>query len=552
MGVSRARILGVCVAAVVACSGSKKTGTEAPESREVTIFVTTELKGQIEPCGCTSDPLGDLARTARLIDAARSGKRRVVHVDGGSLLFSSVDIPETRLQQESLRADLLSETMRKIGVDAVGLGPYDLARGPGPIEIPRMAANLEGGEVPLAEPEVIDAGGVKIGIFGVVDPEAVSSWVKAGPAAPAAASAVKKLQAAGARVIIGLLHMPRAAAAELAREVPGIDFAIIGAAAPSDPEKVIYEPTRAGDTWLIQPADRGQVVSRLDLTVRGKGAFSDAIGPARARIEIADLEESIADLAGKLEGWKKAADADPAFIDRKQRELASMRARVARLEKSPLDVPESGPHFVLEQVRIARGLPCSPPVVAAKKEYDRAAGKANLAAAAGKKPPPPPEGQAGYVGIEECSMCHGKATEQWKTTVHGRAWDTLVKLGKEHHLDCVYCHVTGFDKPGGSNLAYNESLRDIQCEVCHGPGSKHVEADGKGHIVKTPQESLCITCHNEEHSDTFQFEAYLRDVTGEGHGAEFRAKLGDGPTGGELRRAALEKAGLEIGEGCPK
>lgn len=545
-------VVSLSALALAACSGSKKRDTPA-KAREVTIFVTTEIKGQIEPCGCTSDPLGDLSRTAQLINSARKGKRGVVHIDGGSLLYSSIDIPEAMVGQETLRARLLADTMKKLGVDAVGLGPYDFSRGAGAITIARDAANLPpGAKIPREEPRVIDAGGVKVGVFGVVAPGSVSSWIQAGPAAPAARAAIARLESAGADVIIGLLHMPRAAAIKLAREVEGIDFAVIGQEAPSDPAKVSDEAIRAGDTWLVQPADRGQVVSRLDLTVRGKGPFSDAIGAARAKVEIADLRDKVADLEKKLEGWKAAPDADPGFVATKARELEDARARLARLEKSPLDIPESGPWFVLEQIRIAKGLPCSSDIVAAKRAYDRAAGEANVKAAAGKKPAPAPPGQASYVGIESCGECHGKALKQWKTTVHERAWDTLVELGKQNHLDCIYCHITAFDQPGGSNLVVNESLRDIQCEVCHGPGSRHVEADGKGHIIKTPARDRCVKCHNEEHSDTFQFEAYLRDVTGPGHGEAFRETLGDGPTGHELRKAALEKAGLSIGEGCPK
>jgi hypothetical protein len=556
MGAAKARILTILAVAgslaATSCSGSKKRDTPA-SAREVTIFVTTELKGQIEPCGCTSDPLGDLARTAQLINAARQGKPGVVHVDGGSLLFGSVEIPETLIGQEALRAGLLADTIKKIGVDAVGLGPYDFSRGVDAIAIPRAAANLgDDAKIPRQEPRVIDAGGVKVGVFGVVAPEAVSAWVEAGPAAPAAAAAIAKLEAGGAEVIVGLLHMPRAAAIRLAREVEGIDFAVIGQEAPADPARVSDEAIRAGDTWLVQPADRGQVITRLDLTVRGKGAFSDAIGAARAEVEKADLKETIGDLESRLEGWRAAPDADPAFVAAREKELAAARARLAKLEKSPLEIPASGPWFVLEQIRIAKGLPCASEVVAAKRAYDRAAGAANVKAAAGKKPEPAKPGEASYVGIEECSTCHGKAEKQWKGTVHAGAWETLEKLGKQNHLDCIYCHVTGFDKPGGSNLAFNESLRDIQCEVCHGPGGKHVEADGEGHIQLTPTRDLCVVCHNEEHSDTFDFEPYLRDVTGPGHGEKFRERLGDGPTGGELRRAALEKAGLEIGDGCSK
>jgi RecJ-like exonuclease len=194
-------------------------------------------------------------------------------------------------------------------------------------------------------------------------------------------------------------------------------------------------------------------------------------------------------------------------------------------------------------------------VVSAKAEFNKAAGEANVKAAADKKPPAPAEGKAGYVGTEECSMCHSKEQKFWEATKHAGAWETLEKLGKEFNLDCTYCHVTGFGKPGGSNLAVNEDLRDVQCEICHGPGSIHVDEDGyekPSTMMMNLKEDLCVECHSKEHSDTFDFKAYLRDVTGKGHAAKFRKKLGDGPTGKELREAGLKKAGAYLGAGCPK
>ena len=152
-------------------------------------------------------------------------------------------------------------------------------------------------------------------------------------------------------------------------------------------------------------------------------------------------------------------------------------------------------------------------------------------------------------------MCHSAAVEFWKTTKHAQAWETLEHLGKQWSYDCINCHVTGFDKPGGSNLAHNEPLRDVQCEQCHGPGSLHVDADGpdkKKLITRLPAETVCGQCHTPEHSDTFEMKAYLRDVTGPGHGEEFRKTLGEGPTGGSLRSAALKKAARSIGKNCPK
>jgi hypothetical protein len=43
--------------------------------RRLTIFYTAEIHGTPEPCGCTSDPLGDVARYAALV-ARRRGARR--------------------------------------------------------------------------------------------------------------------------------------------------------------------------------------------------------------------------------------------------------------------------------------------------------------------------------------------------------------------------------------------------------------------------------------------------------------------------------------------
>jgi hypothetical protein len=129
--------------------------------------------------------------------------------------------------------------------------------------------------------------------------------------------------------------------------------------------------------------------------------------------------------------------------------------------------------------------------------------------------------------------------------VHASAWKTLVAVGKQDDYKCVSCHVTGYGQVGGSSLGHTDHLRDVQCEVCHGPGSAHVAAEGLEEPLAlsagTPA-STCTTCHTEQHSDTFQYEAYLRDVLGPGHGAAARKKLGDGPTGHTLRSNALARA----------
>jgi hypothetical protein len=145
--------------------------------------------------------------------------------------------------------------------------------------------------------------------------------------------------------------------------------------------------------------------------------------------------------------------------------------------------------------------------------------------------------------------CHPKAVALWKTTVHAHAWKTLVDDGRAFSLDCFACHVTGAGEPErkGATLCKPEPLTDVQCEVCHGPASAHVAAGGiedTPSVIKRREPDFCATkCHTPQHSDTFALEAYLRDILGEGHGAKRRAELGAGPTGHELRQAALRRAG---------
>src|ERR1051326_7284835 len=66
------------VAAAACCSKSEVKGGGSgaegapPTKPTFTLFALAEMRGQIGPCGCTSDPLGDISRTAKVITDARA------------------------------------------------------------------------------------------------------------------------------------------------------------------------------------------------------------------------------------------------------------------------------------------------------------------------------------------------------------------------------------------------------------------------------------------------------------------------------------------------
>jgi hypothetical protein len=537
-------------------SGSTAEGAKPPLKPGLTIFLSSELKGTTEPCGCNSDPLGDLARTSQIVAEAKK-QGPVIFLDGGSTLYTQVNVSDGILAQEQLKSTLIEKTFADyINVAALGLGPYDLGEGAAKVRPARHAVNLapEAG-VALEAPAIIDAGGMKVGVFGVVSPVAMKTvGLEAGEAAPAATKAIAELKGKGAQVIVALAHMTKDESRALAQAAPGIDFLLIGQNLP-EPDQVRHEAMQVGDTWLFRPANRGQYLSRLRLTRRGEGPFADAVGEVRAAIEIDSLSVELQTLTSDLEKWEADPNGDKAFIANKKKEFKELSERKATLETSALQAPAKGNYFTLGQLKINKALDCQPEVVAAKQAYDKSAGEANVKAAKAE-PPAAPKGAATYVGIEECEMCHKEAVEFWKKTKHAKAWHTIEMVNKQFNFDCISCHVTGFQKPGGSSIGFNEPLRDVQCEQCHGPGSLHVDAEGEEEkrktIVSRPEESVCMECHTKEHSDTFDFEPYLRDVTGPGHAPALRASLGDGPTGLELRSAALKKAGAGIGNHCPK
>src|SRR6185503_4942863 len=65
-----------------------KTGPAPSEgTRRLVLFYTAEVHGAVEPCGCTSDPLGDISRLAAVMADARRGGTAVALLDAGSLLY---------------------------------------------------------------------------------------------------------------------------------------------------------------------------------------------------------------------------------------------------------------------------------------------------------------------------------------------------------------------------------------------------------------------------------------------------------------------------------
>ena len=503
------------------------------EPRRLTLFYTAEIHGTLEPCGCTSDPLGDLARYAALVrTAARSGP--VLLLDGGGLSFPESSGAKEKMPN-ALRARFLGRTMGELGTFAAGLAENDLCGG-AEVVPSRLAVNLSGSRA-VAPSILKTVGGIRVGIFGVADPTlAVQLGAKAEDPVIAAKAEVARLRRAGAELVIALAPIDRPLARRLARAALP-DLVVLGRQVGNGQARA----EQVGTTFLVAAAEELQRVGRLDVVLRAAGPLTDAGGPQAAALRRVEIDQAATRLDEELKRWSTGSG-DPAFIAAKRRERQALADERKRLD-APWSPPASGNYFTNRLIPLRRSLPRDSKVAAEMRHLDGEVAAINLRNAA---PPAPREpGRAYFVGDAKCAACHKEALAFWKTTVHATAWKTLVEVGKQNDYRCIGCHVTGYAQVGGSTLGHTDHLRDVQCEVCHGPGSTHVEAKGLEEppaVQRTTPASTCTGCHTTQHSDTFQYEAYLRDVLGPGHGGSARKKLGDGPTGHVLRSAALGRA----------
>ncbi len=121
-----------------------------------------------------------------------------------------------------------------------------------------------------------------------------------------------------------------------------------------------------------------------------------------------------------------------------------------------------------------------------------------------------------YVGSAVCAGCHPGQYEryrQYSKKAHSSRGVKLMAKGltPEELASCYGCHTTGYGKPGGfTDFAATPELADAGCEVCHGPGSAHVDAGGDPALIKNKLAMAdCEGCHNAERVRNFNFKPML-------------------------------------------
>ncbi|MCX7031950.1 MAG: bifunctional UDP-sugar hydrolase/5'-nucleotidase [Spirochaetes bacterium] len=280
-------------------------GTAGAEERLLTIVHTNDMhshlqgfspEGDFSPLVTGNDAtIGGISRLASLIRGVRAGRANpVLAIDAGDFLMGSLFHMVSREEAVELRL------LKAIGYDAVGLGNHEFDLMPDGLARILSAAYDRGG-LPLVvfssavfdaksskddslqqafdrglvkRHAVIDAGGLKVGLFGVIGDEAAevspfASPVTFRPAAEVAKEMVTLLREQEKVDLVvcishsGLWADPEKSEDELlAKAVPGIDIIISG-----HTHTRIDKPRVAGSTIIVQAWEHGKQLGVLDLAI---------------------------------------------------------------------------------------------------------------------------------------------------------------------------------------------------------------------------------------------------------------------------------------------
>ncbi|HET9934446.1 MAG TPA: multiheme c-type cytochrome [Polyangiaceae bacterium] len=483
------------------------------------------MAGALEPCGCVKDMLGGANHAAAYLDSHRDTQALVLAA--GPLLFAEPSLSPERRTQDEWKAEALARSLAGMGLKAWAPGANDFAAGAAKLKqltdggpLP-LAANLRVADAALSASAVFQVGAIKVGVAGASLPKhqgKLPEGVNVEEPLAALRAQAAELVRQGTSLRVALLSMPRGEAMRLAELVPDFQVVLVGKGADqgetNDPPS---PPSRVGSTLVVEAPNHLQSFYVVDLFVKdGRFIFANADQAAEQRNE---LDSQIKDLADRITSAERAG-AQKADLEARRADLEKLRAKRASLGKS--DKPPNESHYRAELVEVRDRLGDDAAVQKRMNEYYRRVNDYNREAFKDKLPPPVAENQSSYVGVEACATCHRSAYEFWQRTGHSRAYPTLQRQFKEYNLDCVGCHVTGYEQPGGSTVTHVDKLTGVQCEVCHGPGSRHVkDITNPAFIVAKPDPAtLCAAkCHHPPHvNPDWNFATALPHIVGKGHG----------------------------------
>lgn len=228
----------------------------------------------------------------------------VLVLDAGDTLFGQM----LALQSEG---QVIVEAMNAMGYDAMAVGQMDLAKGVDTLlarakeaRFAILSCNLVGAQdqKPIFQPyAILERGGVRFGLIGVTEPEALQSpGVREVAQVLDPVASVKKYLAeleGQSDVLIVLSHLGLERDRALAQAVPEIDLIVGGKS-----RRLMSAPDIVGNTIITQMGYDGEWLGRLDVTLDAQRQLRD---PQTTVIELGPDVADDAELKALVEAYKE-------------------------------------------------------------------------------------------------------------------------------------------------------------------------------------------------------------------------------------------------------
>ncbi len=451
----------------------------------------------------------------------KSSTNPVITLDAGALLFKSTRLTLNRVPQEKATAEGIVKAYNMIGYDAVGIGMNELAAGlaflkelAAQASFSWISSNLvdkSSLQAIFKEHLILSAGSIKVGVIGLTNPQGQSllaekhhvkilSWQKSLP------SILQSINDK-ADLIVLLSNLSNADNKEIAQKHPEIQIILQSGVSRSN-----LRPTPLNNTILTQSEKQGKYVGIMDINWQPSKSWPD-MSPKQLIQKNQEFDRLNWQLGKykKFENPSNDLQIDPAklraykrLIQRKkelQRELDKLQSTINQRQNN------TGPPstFTNRFVAMRIAMPDQKEVLTIVQDINQKIAKLDRQQKTKKVTRNPL-----YVGFKKCQPCHPKEVSSWSNSKHARSLESLIKNKKQNDLNCLPCHVTSvsLNNPTVALQLPNE-LKNVGCEVCHGPGKNHSNSPQSNSMISLPQKSVCLSCHTNKRDDTFN---YLLDI----------------------------------------
>ena len=258
-------------------------GCTKQESNEnlLTMLVTTNVRGQLDPCGWKANPLGGLPRRFSYINQVKDSGIDPILLDAGDALFENYYIIKEKLQSAKLKAKTVLESTANMGNYYYNVGYYDFAAGYKYIKelenlyrIRFISSNLfiKGTDERLfLDHQIVKRNGLAIGIFGIINkiPESVKEQIDLKEPLIIAKNKINELRPQ-VDILIMLLNASKPQDYEAMPEFENVDYIF------SSRETIRTRPERTqdeGKPLKYCMGIQGKYIGRVDL------AFTDKSKP---------------------------------------------------------------------------------------------------------------------------------------------------------------------------------------------------------------------------------------------------------------------------------